>query len=736
MIRTSRDVASAVAGYLNSVRRRLAAETGDISVTVVFVVRHGYATTRVSLESLYATTRIPFIVFYLDINSPAMVRQYLAEQAVNRKNFFHITIDEYVSRQTARLLVLDMITTPYAAFIDNNIMFTEGWLEQLIETSKKDDASVVSPLIVMQGGNVHFSGARIELVEDGVYKRTQTTEKAPMAIPLKDAQPEKLEIDFAESHCCLIKTDCFRGKASEFFLEDMHNSFTLAVAAQRIQRQSHCRMLIEPKAVVSVLPIAFGYDIPWLFECYNNLEMFKLSYARHEQQSGRSESSSLSNLRWHRHHLLYLLMTMTEKDHLENKGLLQTHEVPADVYGYDKTLPEDALFRIRKYIRPFVESEYPQYSALLEMWIYEINDVIENIESRIGRTPRRPSSSDHVGFSFVICSHNGAERLPQTLRHLTALRNTAVRPWEVIVVDNASTDHTAEVARNVWSEDAPAPLRVVKEPRLGLGHARLKGIQMAAHQIVSFVDDDNWVSDDWLDEVGHVLETRPDIGAMGVYSEPVFASAPPAWFEQVKGSYAVGHQGADAGDISNARGMVWGAGSSYRVAALRDAIERFGPPVVAGRTGDKPIGSGEDSELCYMVKAAGWKIWYDPSIKIKHFVPPHKLNWSYLCGIHVGFGVASVGLARYQLQPPANSQESGISWKTALLRKIERRWQGALVEVALRLWRLRRQAMRIVFSKGEGQVESLPVYWQIGRLIGLLRWRQRYNTGFGKLANL
>src|SRR5215831_5223243 len=247
MIRTSRDVAPAVASCLNNVRRRLAEETGDIPVTVVFVVRHGYATTRASLESLYATTRIPFIVFHLDINSPTMVRQYLAGEAVNRKNFFHITIDEYVSRQTARLLVLDMITTPYTVFVDNNILFTERWLEQLIETSKKDDASVVSPLIVMHGGNVHFSGARLELLEAGLYKRTQTTEKAPMAIPLKNAQPEKMEIDFAESHCCLIKTDCFCGKASEFFLEDMHNSFPLAIATQRIQRQSQCRMLIEPK---------------------------------------------------------------------------------------------------------------------------------------------------------------------------------------------------------------------------------------------------------------------------------------------------------------------------------------------------------------------------------------------------------------------------------------------------------------------------------------------------------
>jgi Glycosyl transferase family 2 len=160
VIRTSRDIAASLANCLNYVRRRLASvPEQSIRVTIVCVVRHGYATTRATLESLYAATRIPFTVFYLDINSPAVVRQYLTEQAASRNNFFHIPICEYVSRQTARLLVLDMIRTQYTVFVDNNILFSEGWLEQLIETSEKDDAAVVSPLIVMQGGNVHFSGA-------------------------------------------------------------------------------------------------------------------------------------------------------------------------------------------------------------------------------------------------------------------------------------------------------------------------------------------------------------------------------------------------------------------------------------------------------------------------------------------------------------------------------------------------------------------------------------------------
>jgi hypothetical protein len=179
--------------------------------------------------------------------------------------------------------------------------------------------------------------------------------------------------------------------------------------------------------------------------------------------------------------------------------------------------------------------------------------------------------------------------------------------------------------------------------------------------------------------------------------------------------------------------MVWGAGSSFRVAALRAAINQFGPPVVAGRKGNNPFDSGEDSELCYILRAAGWKIWYDPAIKIQHFVSSTKLSWSYLCGLYVGFGAASVGLERYQIHSSADSQKVKYRWKTALLRKLR---LGALLQVAFQLWRLRWQVMRILFRQAEGHTQFLPVYWYFGRLIALLRWRERYNTGFRVVANL
>src|SRR5690348_8092021 len=84
------------------------------------------------------------------------------------------------------------------------------------------------------------------------------------------------------------------------------------------------------------------------------------------------------------------------------------------------------------------------------------------------RDPESALSEQQLGISVVICTYNGAERLPQTLAHLAAQEDTGTIAWEVLVVDNASTDDTAEVARRCWPADAPAPLRVVGEPRMGL----------------------------------------------------------------------------------------------------------------------------------------------------------------------------------------------------------------------------------------------------------------------------
>ena len=103
-----------------------------------------------------------------------------------------------------------------------------------------------------------------------------------------------------------------------------------------------------------------------------------------------------------------------------------------------------------------------------------------------------------LGVTVAICTYNGAERLPATLK---CLRVQVVPPevlWEVIVIDNASADNGSEVALAYWSSEVPVPLRVVREERLGLSYARERAFAEAIYPIVLFVDDDNWLNSNWV----------------------------------------------------------------------------------------------------------------------------------------------------------------------------------------------------------------------------------------------
>jgi hypothetical protein len=388
-------LAPLMADRLEHLEAELAARSlDDVPMTVVCVVRHGYAATKASIESLYRNTRARFIVFYLDVCSPPEVADYLRQQSRDRPDFHHLRIDRYVSRQTARLLVLDRVVTRFTVFLDNNMLLAPDCLDILLRAAADDRADVVSPFIVMHGGLVHFSGSVIVKNGDGTIRRSQNTKECPLATPLARAKPRKMEIDFAESHCCLVATDCFKGALEHVFPEDMHNSHTLGLGTYLMKTERGRRMIIEPQSMVSILPIGFGFDIPWLFESYMDLECFRKSYHLYGTRIGKGNSTTFDNLRWHRKHLLYLLLSMLEGNRLSRTALLEPDEVPERVAGYDTPLPDDALARVEAEIVPFVRKRHPGVLPRLMRWLHEVEEIISGLEhGGDERRSRRPADA-------------------------------------------------------------------------------------------------------------------------------------------------------------------------------------------------------------------------------------------------------------------------------------------------------------------------------------------------------
>src|ERR1700710_953780 len=147
------------------------------------------------------------------------------------------------------------------------------------------------------------------------------------------------------------------------------------------------------------------------------------------------------------------------------------------------------------------------------------------------------------GVTVIICCYNSAPRLKETLSALAAQTFRSSLPWEIVLVDNASTDDTAGLSLRLWdSFDTGVELRVVHEPMAGQVNARKRGISEANYSILLFCDDDNWLSPNYVQGVFTLLTGDPRIAACGGKGIPVFETEKPEWFDEYAEAFATGSQ--------------------------------------------------------------------------------------------------------------------------------------------------------------------------------------------------
>jgi glycosyltransferase involved in cell wall biosynthesis len=230
-----------------------------------------------------------------------------------------------------------------------------------------------------------------------------------------------------------------------------------------------------------------------------------------------------------------------------------------------------------------------------------------------------------IGISVIVCVHNGVSRLRPTLTALAQCK--ADFPVEVIVVDNNSTDGTADFARAVWAEldNRRFAFQIVSESRQGLSFARQAGVRVARSDILVFCDDDNWLEPDYLAVAREIMEAHPEVGVLGGQSVAHFEKSPPRWFLRNQESFALGTQSIAEGDVTETRGWVWGAGFVVRAAALRHLEDAAVQQVSSDRVGKKQA-SGGDVEMCLFLRHVGWRIWYSPRLLLTHHMPSSRFD--------------------------------------------------------------------------------------------------------------
>jgi len=321
-----------------------------------------------------------------------------------------------------------------------------------------------------------------------------------------------------------------------------------------------------------------------------------------------------------------------------------------------------------------------------------------------------------LGVSLIICCHNSADKLPQTIKHVNELTVHSDIPWELIIVDNASTDGTSEIAAEILSPGIKKIAKIIIENTLGLRNARLRGIAESKYDYISFIDDDNWIHPDWITVVFQVMSEHPEIGACGGIGYPSTESTPPVWFDQYKACYAVGPQGESTGYVSDSRGYLWGAGLSIRRSAWEEIISHGFSFTLSGRHGAN-LSSGEDSEICYALRYYGWLLWYDERLSYYHYLPPFRLTWNYLKKLHRGFGASFIVLGPYReffnsyLDNVPDFHNAWISDSRSIIKT----YQARCMELLL------------LPRENEGSLKVIEFHLKLGELWAIIKLRNRYD---------
>jgi glycosyltransferase involved in cell wall biosynthesis len=290
-----------------------------------------------------------------------------------------------------------------------------------------------------------------------------------------------------------------------------------------------------------------------------------------------------------------------------------------------------------------------------------------------------------VDFTVAIPTYNGAARLPQLIEKLRSQVGTEHFSWNILVVDNNSSDHTAELIKR-YQEVQPfstsestskssntaqtsaleIPIHYAFERQQGAAFARVKAMAIATSPWVGFLDDDvipdaNWVAAAYAFGLSH-----PQAGAYGGQIHGAFEVEPPENFNRIKSFLAIRERGPkahlyDPDTLSLPPSAAW----VVRAQAWHENVSS--EPKLGGRAHGSMV-QGDDYEPLLHLHKANWEIWYNPEMHVHHQIPKGRLERSYLMPLSRGCGLCICQLRMIN----TNSWQRPWVWSKLVLSNLRR----------------------------------------------------------------
>jgi glycosyltransferase involved in cell wall biosynthesis len=320
-------------------------------------------------------------------------------------------------------------------------------------------------------------------------------------------------------------------------------------------------------------------------------------------------------------------------------------------------------------------------------------------------------------LSVIICTHNPRQDYLRCALDALKAQTLPKEQWELLLIDNASNEHLASRWDLSWHPHA----RHIREAKVGLSFARLRGFAECQGQVVIFVDDDNVLEKDWLERGLAEFRLRPEMGVYGGMTIPIYEVEPPDWLPPLAQSLAVGKPQAFSGLVQPGA-FLWGAGLAIRREAWINLLKAGFDFLATDRCGEVLVGGG-DVELCRAMQLVGWQIWYDEDLKLQHLVDAKRCNWKYFRRLYRGHGATSVFLDAYgEIEPRA-------------LAGIRYCWWWRALSVCKQIMLEPADLLAVAGIAQEGSRRVLRLESRLGRLVTLVKIRASYHQMLERVQN-
>lgn len=247
-------------------------------------------------------------------------------------------------------------------------------------------------------------------------------------------------------------------------------------------------------------------------------------------------------------------------------------------------------------------------------------------------------------ISVVLCTYNRAQLLRTALDSLLS-QSLEKSQYEIVVVDNASTDDTSDVVKGFQAQYSSPAIILLSEPTQGLGYARNTGYKQARGRYVAFIDDDCMAMKDWLQSLWDSFEhVHPQPSSVGGPIRPVYDVPKPAWF---KDNYETDTWGESA-RVLKGRESFTGCNMAFR----KDILEKYGGfDNRLDMKGDCLSLAGETDlyRRIWLLEGESCVLYYSPQAVILHRIDPYKMTVSYQ--LKRGFSSGQSSCAMTQMEP-------------------------------------------------------------------------------------